>query len=175
MNVMSYNLLFLQGQEMNKDNIRRFISSSESQKGAIDFNVINKLEQDLSDNGYQYETISSKDQGMIELLFPSYNMSILKSKIAVSVPYLENDTTESIREDLLNIIRTLKKNGFTGYDLQTGDLVTEHYDIITSYNKMKHKMKIRLHKEMSNLYFFYLFLLGGITLSLGLLYWKLFF
>jgi len=175
MNVMSYNLLFLHGQGINKDNIQRVMAGSEPRNGAIDVKLLNKLESDLSANGYRYETISSKDRNMIELLFPSYNMSILKSRIAVSVPYLENDSSESIREDLLNIIRTLKNNGFTGYDPQTGDLVNEQYDIVTSYNKMKHKMKIRLHKQMSNLYFFYLFLLGGITVSLALLYWKLFF
>ena len=137
---MSYSIDFIKTKNLNFDNIYDLLETTDpnpENEIFIEKELMNKIITELKEIGLEFEICEGKDRDYFELNFPTYQVSMFNSEIAISIPYWDQNSNEGISMEVKQITNTLIENGFTGFDSQTEEFITEQYEFQTAFTESK--------------------------------------
>lgn len=173
---MSYDIAFIKTKNLNIDNVYDLLEATEpspEHEIYIDNDLMNKLILDIKNIGIKFEIFEGKNRDHFELNFPTYSVSIFRSEVAISVPYWDENSDTDVNLEIKRITNILLENGFTGFDSQTGEFITEPYSFQSTFTESKSIVDTHFKNSSAtnNNYIKYFgFLIGVIVV--GYLIWR---
>ena len=137
---MSYSIDFIRTKNLNFDNVYELLETTDpspENEIFIDKGLMNKIITELKELGLEFEIFEGKDRDYFELNFPTYQVSMFNSEIAISIPYWDENSNEGINKELKLITNILIENGFTGFDSQTEEFISQQYEFQTAFTESK--------------------------------------
>jgi hypothetical protein len=175
---MSYDIYFIKKKDLNIDNVYTVLESSKPKSDNeifISKDFMKSLIGELKSEGLEFEVFEGKDEDYIELNFPSYQLTMFNSQIAISLPYWDENISDGINKEIKQITNVFLKNNLTGFDPQTEEFLTEPYEFQTTFTETKTVVDNHLnsehHKKNGNTLNYLGIGLG--ILILGFIIWKM--
>jgi hypothetical protein len=150
---VSYEIYFIKKKHLNTENIYPILETTEPKKTDeiyISKDLMWKLKSILEEKGLKFEVFESKTDEIIELNFPSYQVSMYNSQIAISLPYWDSNSVNNISNEIKIISNVLLENGFTGFDPQTEQFVIEKYEFQKAFTMTKEVVDEHFKKTQNN-------------------------
>lgn len=175
---MSYSIDFIKTKKLNFDNVYDLLETTDpnpQNEIFIDKELMNKIITELKQLGLNFETFEGNDRDYYELNFDTYQVSMFNSEIAISIPYWDENSSDGINIEIKQITNVLIDNGFTGFDSQTEEFITEKYEFQTAFTESKTVVDNHLNPEnqqqKGNTLMFWGIGLG--ILIIGFIIWKM--
>jgi hypothetical protein len=137
---VSYELYFIKKKNLNPENANSILEStepSESDDFFVSKDLMLKLKSELKEKGLNFEIFKSKTEDYVELNFPTYQISMFNSQIAISLPYWDSNSDDGINKEIKIITNVLIENGFTGFDPQTEEIISKKYEFQKTFTETK--------------------------------------
>ena len=175
---MSYDIYFIKKKDLNSDNVYDILETTEPKPDNefyISKDFMNSLIDELRSEGLEFEIFEGKGEDYFELNFPTYQLSMFNSQIAISLPYWDENSSEGINKEIKQITNVFLKNDFTGFDPQTEEFITEPYEFQNTFTETKTVVDKHLNSEtqQSNGNTLIYFGVGLGILLIGFLIWKM--
>jgi hypothetical protein len=175
---MSYDIYFIKKKDLNTENVYDVLETTEPKPDNeiyISKDFMKSLIEQLKSEGLEFEIFEGKDEDYFELNFPTYQLSMFNSQLAVSLPYWDENSSEGINKEIKQITNIFLKNDLTGFDPQTEEFITEPYEFQKTFTETKSVVDNHLKSESQQSTGNNLMYLGiglGI-LIIGLIVWKM--
>jgi len=176
---MSYDIYFIKKKNLNSENIYDVLETTETNPHNeiyIPKDLMKTLIEELKSNKLAFEIFEGTDGDSFELNFPSYQISMHNSQIAISLPYWDENSHEGINKEVKQITNVFLNNDLKGFDPQTEKFIVEPYEIQNTFTETKtvvdNYLQSPTQKSNGNTLKFVGFGLG--ILILALLIWKFF-
>lgn len=175
---MSYDIYFIKKKDLNSENVYDILETTEpipENEIYISKDFMKSLIEQLKSEGLEFEIFEGKDEDYFELNFPTYQLSMFNSQLAISLPYWDENSSEGINKEIKQITNVFLKNDFTGFDPQTEEFITEPYEFQKTFTETKTVVDNHLKSESqqsSGNNIMYLGIGLGI-LIIGLIVWKM--
>jgi hypothetical protein len=175
---MSYDIYFIKKKDLNSENVYDILETTEpnpENEIYISKDFMKSLIEQLKSEGLEFEIFEGKDEDYFELNFPTYQLSMYNSQLAISLPYWDENSSEGINKEIKQIANVFLKNDFTGFDPQTEEFITEPYELQKTFTETKTVVDNHLKSESQQSGGNNLMYLGiglGI-LIIGLIVWKM--
>ncbi|QNR23655.1 hypothetical protein [Croceimicrobium hydrocarbonivorans] len=150
---MSYDLYFVKGKDLNSDNVYDILEISDLKSDNEIFlskDFMKSLIEELKSEGLVFEVFVGKDEDYFELNFPSYQVSMFNSQIAISLPYWDENSNAGINKDVKQITNVLLANGLRGFDPQSEEFITEAYEIHETFTETKAEVDSLVNTEIQS-------------------------
>ena len=137
---MSYDIYFIKKKNLNSENVYDILETTELKSdNEIYISKVFKetLIEELRSEGLEFEIFENKDEDYFELNFPTYQISILNSQVAISLPYWDENSSEGVNKEIKKITNVFLKNDFTGFDPQKEKFITEPYEFQSTFTETK--------------------------------------
>lgn len=137
---MSYEIFFLKKKNLNREKINSILESTEANESDDFFvskDLMLKLKSELKEKGLNFEIFESKTEDYIELNFPTYQISMFNSQIAISLPYWDSNSNDGINNEIKIITNVLIDKGFTGFDPQIEQIISRKYELQKKFAETK--------------------------------------
>lgn len=175
---MSYDIYFIKKKDLNTENVYDVLETTEPKPDNeiyISKDFMKSLIEQLKSEGLEFEIFEGKDEDYFELNFPTYQLSMFNSQLAISLPYWDENSSEGINKEIKQITNVFLKNDFTGFDPQTEEFITEPYEFQKAFTETKSVVDDHLKSESqqssgNNLMYFGI---GLGILIIGLIVWKM--
>ena len=176
---MSFELYFIKKDDLNINNVYPILEAEDVNQ-SNDFFVSKRLMVDIQkfliDNGLKFEMFEGKKEDYFELNFPSYQLSMFNSQIVISIPYWDENSTDKVNKEIKIITNVLIENGFTGFDSQTEEFITQKYIFQKTFSETKLVVDDNFNKfennSLSNNSIRYIGI-GLVILIIGIVIWKM--
>lgn len=151
---MSYAIYFIKKKDLSLENIGSVLETTDPKPDneiflSKDFNK--SLIGALESLGLKFETFEGKH---FELNFPSYQVSMFDSQIAISLPYWDANAAYTINQEVKQISNVFLTNGLTGFDPQTGEFILEEYEVqpafVETKTSIEKHLKLPSQQQSSN-------------------------
>lgn len=175
---MSYDIYFIKKKDLNSDNVYDIMETTEPKSDNeifISKDLMKSLIEQLKSEGLEFETFEGKDEDYFELNFPTYQLSLFNSQIAISLPYWDENSNEGVNIEVKQITNVLLSNDLKGFDPQTEEFITEPYEFHQNFAETKTLVDKHMNSESQGQNGNSLMYVGiglGI-LILGFLIWKM--
>lgn len=173
---MSQDITFIRTQNLDLENVYRFLETEVTQDDEhfVSKDLMNKLIVEIKELGFDFEVFDYKNEDGCELNFATYQVAMYNSEITISVPYWDENSSEKIDKEIKQITNVLIENGFSGFDSQTEEFITQKYQFKTAFTESKTVVDnhLILKKEKGNTTMYI-----GVSLCvllIGYLVWKMF-
>lgn len=136
---MSYDIYFVRKKDINVDSFNELLELeevSESDEIFISKGLKSSLKESIKSKGLSFETFDGDDD-YLELNFPTFQVSMFNSQIAISIPYWDENQDTDISTHVRLIVGILLENGFSGYDPQTEDIISSSFEFGSSFTEVK--------------------------------------
>ena len=175
---MSYDIYFIKKKDLDSENVYDILETTEPNPDNeiyISKDFMKSLIEELKSEGLEFVIFEGKDEDYFELNFPTYQLSMFNSQLAISLPYWDENSSEGINKEIKQITNVFLKNDFTGFDPQTEEFITEPYEIEKTFTEAKSVVDNHLKSESQQSSGNNLMYLGiGLgVLIIGLIVWKL--
>jgi len=175
---MSYDIYFIKKKDLNTDNVYDILETTEPKSDneifiSKDF-MITLIEQIKSEK-LEFEIFEGKNEDYFELNFPTYQLSMFNSQIAISLPYWDENSNDGINKEIKQITKVLLNNELKGFDPQTEEFITVPYKFQKSFTETKTVVDNHINSETQSQNGNNLMYLGiglGVVI-LGLIIWKM--
>ena len=137
---MSYDIYFIREKHLNKENVHDILETSEPKSGNeifISKDFMKSLIEKLKSEGLEFEIFEGKDEDYFELNFPTYQLSMFNSQIAISLPYWDENSNNGINKEVKNITNVFLNNDLKGFDPQTEEFITKPYEFQKTFTESK--------------------------------------
>lgn len=174
---MSYDIYFIKKKGISAEEIDVLL---EAEVKSTDDHYVSKelminIYQKLSQEGLKFELFESHDSDgdYYKLNFPTYQVCIFNSMIAVSLPYWDENSESAIDEEVQTITSVLTEFGFLTYDPQTNEVSEGSKRVTQNFTETKERVEQRIndHVERTNHTASYLWIGIGILL-IGFILWR---
>lgn len=175
---MSYDIYFIKKKDLNSENVTYILETTEpdpENEIYISKDFMKSLIEQLKSEGLEFEIFEGKDEDYFDLNFPTYQLSMFNSLLAISLPYWDENSSEGVNKEIKQITNVFLKNNFTGFDPQTEEFITEPYEFQKTITETKTVVDNHFKSESqqsSGNNFIYLGIGLGI-LIIGLIFWKI--
>lgn len=135
---------------MNSENIYDVLETTEPDSDNeifISKDFMKSLIEQLKSNGLQFEIFEGKDEDYFELNFPTYQLSMFNSQIAISLSYWDENSNDGIHKEIKQITNVLLKHNLKGFDPQTEEFITEQYEFQKTFTKTKTVVDSHMNSE----------------------------
>lgn len=171
---MSYHIYFIKRKDLTSENIEEIL---ESDALKTDIHYVNKqqmveLKNKLIQQGLKFEVFERPDEEIMELNFPTYQVSMFNNQFSISIPYWDSNSNEGINNEIKMITNTFLDYGFTGYDPQTEEFIVSKYEFKKNFTESKSLVDKTLHKQAENNFNYKYVGIGIAIIIIGLLIWK---
>lgn len=175
---MSYDIYFLKKSDLNLRNIYDTLEIPDPKADNeifISKSFMKSLIKELESAGLKFETFQGRDEDHFELNFPTYQISIFNSQIAISLPYWDENSNEGVNNEIKRIANIFLRNNLTGFDPQTEEFITESFEFQSVFSKTKSSVDNHLKANTRQPYNS---TLKGVAIGLGIallifIIWKL--
>ena len=175
---MSYDIYFIKKKDLNSDNVHDILETTEPKSENeifISKDLMKSLIEQLKSEGLKFEIFEGKDEDYFELNFPTYQLSMFNSQVAISLPYWDENSNDGVNKEIKQITNVLLSNDLKGFDPQTEGFITEQYEFQKTFTETKTVVANHMKSETqgqngTNL------LYAGVGLGvliLGFLIWKM--
>tara|TARA_R110002049_G_scaffold259060_1_gene434795 strand:+ start:1420 stop:1953 length:534 start_codon:yes stop_codon:yes gene_type:complete len=175
---MSYDIYFIKKKDLNTENVYGVLETTEPKPDNeiyISKDFMKSLIEQLKSEGLEFEIFEGKDEDYFELNFPTYQLSMFNSQLAISLPYWDENSNEGINKEIKQITNVFLKNDFTGFDPQTEEFIIESYEFQKTFTETKsvvdNHLKSESQQSSGNKLMYFGIGLG--ILIIGLIVWKL--
>ena len=163
---------------MNSDNVYDILEMTEPNSDNeifISKDLMKSIIEQLKSEGLEFETFEGKDEDYFELNFPTYQLSMLNSQVAISLPYWDENSNDGVNKEIKQITNMLLSNDLKGFDPQTEEFITEPYEFQKAFTETKTAVDNHINSETQTQNGNNLMYLGiGLgVLILGLIIWKM--
>lgn len=141
---MSYDITFIKNREgLTVDTIDSILEETDSNETDMGFISVERRKELISkfiSSGLEFEVFENLEQpsnSYFELNFATYQVSLFNNQVAVSLPYWDENETDTVTNEVSSIVKVLLDNGFVGYDSQTGDLIKSESDFSAGFTDAK--------------------------------------
>ena len=110
-----------------------------------------KLKSTLEEKGLKFEVFESKTEEFIQLNFPTYQVSMFNSQLAITIPYWDSNSDDGINKEIKIITNVFLENGFTGFDPQNEQFIKEKYEFQKTFTETKSVVDEHLNINNNNL------------------------
>lgn len=175
---MSYDIYFIKKNDLNSDNVYDILETTEPKSENeifISKDLMKSLIQQLKSEGLEFDTFEGKEEDYFELNFPTYQLSMFNSQIAISLPYWDENSYDGVNKEIKQITNVLLGNDLKGFDPQKEEFITEPYGFHKTFTETKTVVDHHINSETETQDGNNLMYLGiglGI-LILGLIIWKM--
>ncbi len=177
---MSYDIYFIKKKDLKAENANSILESAkptESDELFVSKDLMLEIKTILNEKGLSFEVFESKTEDYIELNFPTYQISMFNSQIAISLPYWDSNSNDGINKEIKTITNVLIENGFTGFDPQTEQIIKVKYEFQKTFTETKgivdeHLNQIQNKNLNDNNAIKYIGIILGILL-VGFIVWKI--
>ncbi len=174
---MSYDLAFIKTKNLNFDNVYDLLETTEpdpENEIFIDKGLMNKIISEIKSLGLDFEIFEGKNRDYYELNFPSYQVSMFNSEIAISLPYWDENENKNINSEIEQITNILLSNGFTGFDSQTEEFISVPFEVQSTFVESKNVIDNHMNLESPGHKYSATMYVGIIigVLIIGVLIWK---
>lgn len=175
---MSYDIYFIKKKDLNSENIYDILETTEPKPNDeiyISKDFMKSLIAEMKSEGLEFEIFEGKEEDYFELNFPTYQLSMFNSQIAVSLPYWDENSSDGINKEIKQISNVFLENGFTGFDPQTETFITEPYEFQNTFTETETVVNNHLKSEsqQSNGNTLMYLGIGLVVLIIGFLIWKM--
>ena len=175
---MSYEIYFIKKKDLNSENVYDILETTEPKPNNeifISKDFMKSLITELKSEGLEFKIFEGKEGDYFELNFPTYQLSMFNSQIAISLPYWDENSNEGIHKEIKQITNVFLKNDFTGFDAQMEEFITEPYKFQNTFTETKtvvdNHLKYEFQKSSGNKLIYLGIGLG--ILIIGILIWKM--
>jgi len=147
---MSYEIYFIKKKDLNSDNIYDVMETIEPKSDNEIFlskDFMKSLIEQLKSEGLEFEIFEGKDEDYFELNFPTYQLSMFNSQIAISLPYWDENSNDGVNKEVKQITNVLLYNELKGFDPQTEEFITESYEFQQTFTETKTVVNTHLNSE----------------------------
>ncbi len=139
---MSYDLYFVKSKKLTLENVDEFLAddASESDEHFISKALMKEIRETLENNGLSFKTCEGEAGDSWELNFETYQVSMFHSQIAISLPYWDINSSDTIGNEVKLISKGLFEKGFTGCDPQTSKFYTDLAAFSTEVNQINEQV-----------------------------------
>jgi len=175
---MSYDIYFIKKKDLNSDNVYDILETTEPKSDNeifISKDLMKSLIEQLKSEGLEFETFEGKDEDYFELNFPTYQLSMFNSQVAISFPYWDENSNDGVNKEIKQITNVLLSNDLKGFDPQTEEFITEPYEFQKTFTETKTVVDNHMNSETQNQNGSNLMYLGiglGVVI-LGFIIWKM--
>ena len=175
---MSYDIYFIKKKDIKSENVYKILETIEpnpENEIYISKDFMKSLIEQLKSEGLEFDTFEGKGEDYFELNFPTYQLSMFNSQLAISLPYWDQNSSEVTNKEIKQITNIFLKNDFTGFDPQTEEFITEPYEFQKTFTETNTVVDNHLKSESiqsrgNNLMYFGI---GLGILIIGLIVWKM--
>jgi hypothetical protein len=149
-NIVSYEIYFIKKKDLKAENANLILESAkptESDELFVSKDLMLEIKTILKEKGLSFEVFESKSEDYIELNFPTYQISMFNSQIAISLPYWDSNSNDGINKEIKIITNVLIENGFTGFDPQTEQIINEKFEFQKAFTETKSVVSEHLNKN----------------------------
>ena len=174
---MSYDIYFIKKKGITASEIDVLLEGDvkSSDDHYVSKELMVSIHQKLSQEGLIFEIFESHDSDgdYYELNFPTYQVSIFNSMIAISLPYWDANSESEIDMEVQTITFILTEFGFLTYDPQTNEVTEGTKSVSKNFTETKEyvEKRINTNEESSNNNLSYLWIGLGIII-VSLIIWK---
>lgn len=147
---MSYDIYFIKKKDLNSDNVYDIMETTEPKSDNeifISKDLMKSLIEQLKSEGLKFESFEGKDEDYFELNFPTYQLSMFNSQIAISMPYWNENSNDGINKEVKQITNVLLNNDLKGFDPQTEEFITEPYEFKKTFTETKTVVDNHINSE----------------------------
>lgn len=177
---MSYDIYFIKKRDLSINNVYEILETTESKPENeifISRDLMKSLIELLKSEELEFEIFEGENEDYFELNFPTYQIGIFNSQLAISLPYWDENSNDGINNEIKQITNILLKNNFIGFDPQTEEFIRDPYKFQKTFietmsvveNHWKTKSKSQQSERNISLYFG----IGFGLIIIGLIVWKL--
>jgi hypothetical protein len=173
---MSYDIYFIKRTDLTLENIDPILESevSKTDKHFISKQLMIELTNQLRQQDLEFEVFDESDEDHMELNFPTYQVSMFNSQVALSVPYWDINSGDGINQEIKMITNTLLDNGFTGYDPQTGAFIVSKFEFGKNFTETKTSVDAVLSRQTEDINFSYKYVgIGVAVVIIALIIWTI--
>lgn len=174
---MSYDIYFIRKKGITASEIDVLLEGDvkRSDDHYISKELMISIHQKLSHEGFIFELFESHNSNgdHYELNFPTYQVSIFNSMIAISLPYWDANSESEIDKEVQAITSILTEFGFLTYDPQTNEVSEGSKSVSKDFTETKEyvEQKINDSEEPNNSTSSYLWI-GLVIIIIGFVLWK---
>ncbi|MFD1554006.1 hypothetical protein, partial [Putridiphycobacter roseus] len=170
---MSYVIDFIKTKKLDFDNVYNLLEGTVNPTSEIFIGteLMNKIVQEIEELGFEFEMFKSETEDHCELNFSTYQVAMFNTEIAISLPYWDSNINEGTNKEIKQIINILLENGFSGFDSQTEEFITEAYQFKSIFSEAQTHVNQNENSHPSVDYSLYLGLGIGLVL-LCVIIWK---
>ena len=147
---MSYDIYFIKKKDLNSENVYDIMETTEPKPDNeifISKDFMKSLIEQLNSEGLEFKIFKGKDEDYFELNFPTFQLSMFNSQIAISLPYWDENSNDGVNNEVKQITNVLLSNDLKGFDPQTEDFITEPYEFQKTFTETKTVVNNHLNSE----------------------------
>ena len=147
---MSYDIYFIKKKDLNSENVYDIMETTEPKPDNeifISKDFMKSLIEQLNSEGLEFKIFKGKDEDYFELNFPTFQLSLFNSQIAISLPYWDENSNDGVNNEVKQITNVLLSNDLKGFDPQTEDFITEPYEFQKTFTETKTVVNNHLNSE----------------------------
>ncbi len=136
---MSYDIHFIKTPVLTAAEVEDLLESDldESDGHFISWESMQEITQKLRETGVLFELFESPEKEYLELNFESFQLGMFRNELALSVPFWEVNESGETGRQLQKVISTLIRCGFTAYDPQLEELITNEFELGTLFHEVR--------------------------------------
>jgi len=126
--------------DLNSDNVYDIMETNDPKPNSEIFlskEFMKSLIEEMKSEGLEFKIFEKNDKDYFELNFPTYQLSMFNSQIAISLPYWDENSNEGVNNEVKQITNVLLNNDLKGFDPQTENFITEPYDFSQKFTETK--------------------------------------
>ena len=147
---MSYDIYFIKKKDLNSENVYDIMETTEPKPDNeifISKDFMKSLIEQLNSEGLEFKIFKGKDEDYFELNFPTFQLSMFNSQIAISLPYWDENSNDGVNNEVKQTTNVLLSNDLKGFDPQTEDFITEPYEFQKTFTETKTVVNNHLNSE----------------------------
>lgn len=149
---MSYDITFVKFSHLTLDNAYDVLEMTDvdpSSETYVSRDEMESIIAEIANIGIEFDQFEGKDGSHFELNFPSYQVFLFHSQLAISVPYWDENNSEKIDKEIKQISNVFLNNGFRGFDSQTEEIIESPYTFQQTFSETKAIVDSARPKEKS--------------------------
>ena len=147
---MSYDIYFIKKKDLNSENVYDIMETTEPKPDNeifISKDFMKSLIEQLNSEGLEFKIFKGKDEDYFELNFPTFQLSMFNSQIAISLPYWDENSNDGVNNEVKQTTNVLLSNDLKGFDPQTEEFITEPYEFQKTFTETKTVVNNHLNSE----------------------------